>query len=125
MQRRGEENNRCRLGCPRSTLGAEDSAEHYFRCQIGREVGEQTLNLRGSDASRDQCFLQTQKIANKEEGILWSLLAYGLYQAQCTARAEGRWLNHREGIQAVKQGIRKGATGNIYCSKLVDGRFIV
>ena len=87
FQRRHTAGNHCALGCGGA---AEDSIEHYSRCQTVRKVASRFLCLEGADqfGLAEMLFADGRTLAD-DECTCRALLIYATYRGTNHFRANG------------------------------------
>ena len=117
FQQRSHPSNRCVLGCPGE---AEDSIEHYSRCQTVWRVASSSLNLQVAPGQRMQSFLLATPEADDDHFLgRIALLLYAAYGATNAARrhsSRGLATSFEMMTHLVKEGVR----GHLYSSMLLD-----
>jgi hypothetical protein len=119
FQRRASLDNRCVLGC---SGRAEDSIEHYARCQILRDFARRGLNLHfGDDGALADWMMTTSSSdqSNVDKRTLMAVLVYSAYRATNEARAKGR-VNEETAKQMLGQYVHEAVRDHAAAMSIVD-----
>ena len=118
--RRFQKQGRCLLGCGAE---AEDSIEHYCRCQVLQQVCRSRLNLDHKIFCNLHTFaLVNPNISGKETLTVIGLLIYGMYSVTNKLRHSGG-CSGAVAFDALMQGIREGARGHHGACRTLVGRW--
>ena len=113
------EQGKCLLGCRGE---AEDSIEHYCRCQIVREVCRRKLNLHPDQFANMHAFtLCSWDIKSKEDLCMLGLLIYAVYS--CTNNRRHQPEHNRDAVEELMQYVREGAKGHKAACQMLRGRY--
>jgi len=118
-QNRGSSSNRCMLGC----LGrAEDSIEHYCRCETVREVHRTQLQIYEEYLLPEWIGVSARSVDDRHLSLA-AIGAYATYRATNAARAAGGF-TWEEAREALKQACVEAVTGHGKTTKLLDNLWL-
>ena len=120
LQRRGKTTNQCVFRCCDS---AEDSIEHYCKCEVVLRVATHTFRINYSlDQALNIWSLRSDFLDNTQNMLSLSLLIYGVYNAFNTLR-HNPVVDDRQAFHCIVQHCRQGAFGHGGCMSHLDSRW--
>jgi hypothetical protein len=120
FQKRGMAQNFCVLGCGD---GAEDSIEHYSRCQAVRTTGAKFLRL-WLDTSLETFLLADARLQDHDSLVCVAVLIYATYRATNRFRPLGG-TDFQTASDALEQFCKRAVEGHPPSQRIVDNRWHV
>ena len=120
FQRRHSKSNLCVFKCNSS---AEDSIEHYCRCEVVRKVAAHTFHMSyNCEHALDLWALSSKALDNQDHLHSIGLLIYGVYNAFNSIR-NGHITNAQQAFYAIVQHCKQGAMGHPRSMTHIDSRW--
>ena len=117
LQRRRWATNKCVFHC---CDGAEDSLEHYCRCEVVQKVARHTFHMNyPSDQALNLWSLRSDYVDKEHNMLSVGLLVYGVYNAFNTLRHNPVG-DDRQAFHCIVQHCRQGAFGHQRCMEHLD-----
>jgi hypothetical protein len=122
LQRRKWPTNKCVFKC--NELGeAEDSLEHYCRCDVVHKVARHIFHISYPDEQGlDLWALNSKFVDNPENMLSVAMLQYGVYNAFNTLRYSPVG-SSQQAFHCIVQHCKQGAFGHIPCMTHLDSRW--
>jgi hypothetical protein len=121
LQRRKWPTNRCVFRC--SLEAAEDSLEHYCRCEVVQKVAKHTFHMSyPADQALNLWSLNSNYVDTEHNMLSVTLLIYGTYNAFNTLRHNPVG-DSVQAFHCIVQHCKQGAFGHKICMSHLDSRW--